>query len=82
MAIYAYSYSFRDKNGGLHYDAQITRRHPLLIVKDWHDQYDGNNGSQLLWYHRIGDEQLGDLELQQYLDYSLSENAGELGHGG
>lgn len=80
MAIYVFSYTWR--NAGAHhqrhYETEVSRTHPLLIVKEWREELDGNNNARLLWYHEIGEEQLGNLKLQEYLDWALDENMGEL----
>jgi hypothetical protein len=58
-------------------ETEVTRRHPLL---EWSDTAKRNpdENHQLLWYRPIGDERLGDLELQRLIDYALQENSGEL----
>lgn len=76
MSIYIFSYTWH-KNGQRHFETELTRKHPILVIREWHDELNGNNGSTLLWYHEIGEEQLGDLELQKYIDQTLSSNYGE-----
>lgn len=76
--IYVFSYQWRRRDVGQpKIELEVTRRHPLLQFVESRDRNPDEN-HELLWYHAIGEEQLGDLELQQLLDYALDKNGGEL----
>lgn len=86
--VYVYSYTWRRNGVGeiRHFETMLTRRHPLLELKEWQDKYDGNSNARLLWYHEITDHELfnprqsteDEAELQQHLHFTLDENMGEL----
>lgn len=76
--IYIYSYQWQRTNmSAPRIETDVTRRHPILEFVESRDR-NPQEHHVLLWYHAIGDEQLGDIELQKLLDYSLDENSGEL----
>ena len=61
-------------------DNEVTDRHPLLKVAEWHDHFGGNCNSHLISYQRLTEDDLADESLRAYVEYHLRENSGEL-HG-
>lgn len=47
------SYVWELNGGGNKFVNEVTNKHPLKMVKEWKDKYDGNNESVLLTYYEI-----------------------------
>lgn len=75
--IYYMSTCWKGPHNSTNYAMEVTRRHPLLVMADRLRDSPGHEQHALLWYHVIS-EQLGDIELQHYLDECLDKNYGEI----
>lgn len=74
--IYFYSYVWQSDTGPK-FECEVTKRHPLLITKDWNEEYNGNKGSRLISWQEIDTTGMDD-ELTNYLNKAIADNYGEL----
>jgi hypothetical protein len=88
MTIWVYSMASHTKSRGPVFDTNVSRTHPLLLIKEWRANERITDAPTILWYKRMDEHDWysGDLKaqgddplaVQKYVDEALDENYGEL----
>lgn len=69
-------YCWEMQGGGLRYENEFTKEHPVLVMRKWLRLYEnGNNRSKLVFWQCLDD--IND-DVEAYADDCLKYNSGEL----
>lgn len=79
MKEYVWFYSYAWQNSDFKYliEDAISYKHPFLIAKKWHKEFEGNNRSRIISFQKVEVTE----DIRDYVKWCLDNNAGEFGGG-